>query len=351
MRGTYRLTPRGCVGVIDALTTRIDIEPKIPLANVLHLLDPDGALAVPPLTAGRAPRGLIEALAGRLMALLMERVAAGLRPGYVEREDALPYLRGRLNVSAQVRAAQDKLHCRFDDFSVDTPWNRQVKAVVRLLFDSRLVGSEIEINLRHALSAFSEVSDETASDAALGGWLDEPLISDYRPLIELSRVLCAALDGRGVRPAFLIDLERVFERYIARGLWRFFAGGDVQVEAQPWLTLDGPTPPGWPPLGLRPDIVLRRDGRSIAVIDVKWKRLTRGPEVDDLHQALAYARLLETGRAVLVYPGACNWRHEYDAADTRLGLHRLRVVGLPERCNAALARWAARLMRETEKTA
>jgi 5-methylcytosine-specific restriction enzyme subunit McrC len=337
-RGVYRLTPRGYIGVIDAPRARIEIGPKIPLANVIHLLDSDEALRLP-VTVGGASGGLIELLAERFAALLAERVAAGLPAGYVEREEALPYLRGRIDVVAQLRDASPtshRLHCRFDDFVIDTPANRQVKAVARLLLASPFTGGNVADKIRQTLTAFAEVSDEPASDAA------HEQLDNHDSLLTLSRMLLAALEAGGARPVFLIDLERAFEGYVARGLRQAFTGGDVQVDVQPSLPFTG----SGPPLTLRPDIVLRRAAQALAVIDVKWKRLRPGPEADDLHQALAYGAALGTPRTILVYPGRRNRRWEYAIPNWpfMLGLQRLRLCGRRDACDAALRRWAANLI-------
>src|SRR5437870_2314396 len=76
-RGVYRLTPRGYVGMIGAPECRLEIKPKIPLLNVLHLLDPDDSLTLASgLIQHNSAAGLLELLAGRFANLLAERVAA-----------------------------------------------------------------------------------------------------------------------------------------------------------------------------------------------------------------------------------------------------------------------------------
>src|SRR5439155_17214611 len=100
----------------------------------------------------------------------------------------------------------------------------------------------------------------------------------------------------GPGAAFLIDLERVFESHIMRGLVEAFAGTEIRVEVQPWSPLHAPAP-GTPVPGVRPDAVLRRGGAAVAVVDAKWKRLAGAPDADDLHQILALATALGAPRA------------------------------------------------------
>lgn len=61
----------------------------------------------------------------------------------------------------------------------------------------------------------------------------------------------------------------------------------------------------------RPDLLLKRGGRVIAVIDTKWKRLSADPldrrhgvAQADVYQMMAYARLYECERLMLLYPSA-----------------------------------------------
>jgi len=57
----------------------------------------------------------------------------------------------------------------------------------------------------------------------------------------------------------------------------------------------------------RPDIVLRdrTSGRSLLVVDAKWKAIgDGGPGDDDLKQMFVYNHLLGTEQSVLVYPSA-----------------------------------------------
>ena len=84
-RGVFRLTPRGCAGVIVAPTQRLMIHPKIPLQNLFFLLDPDDPVSAASDEVAPAPSlEILDFLAGRLARLLAAHGAAGLRRGYRE---------------------------------------------------------------------------------------------------------------------------------------------------------------------------------------------------------------------------------------------------------------------------
>src|SRR5205085_4229227 len=107
-RGRWRLTALGVVGVIAAPGCRLALRPKLPAANLLHLLDPfTPPLAVTDSTPVAADR-LLDLLAGRLATLLAERLAAGLHRDYAERSDQQQFLQGRLDVAAQSRSGSPR---------------------------------------------------------------------------------------------------------------------------------------------------------------------------------------------------------------------------------------------------
>ena len=336
-RGRYRLTPRGVAGMIALPRVNLHIRPKIAPADLLFLLDANDG----PLVAG--VDRVAEVFVRRLVQLMHERTSAGLHRGYVERSDSLSTPLGRLDVSALARetaARKDRLPCRFDEFTVDVPCNRLVKATAERILAAPGLDDTVRFALRHGLAPFSEVGPITVDEAAFAAALADPSAVAYRPLLEL----CRALADAG--SAFLIDLERVFERYVTRGLVEAFAGTEIRVDVQPWSPVHAPAPDR-PSLGLRPDVVLRSGGAVVAVVDAKWKRFTGVPDADDLHQILAYAIALGAPRVAIMYPGRRSWAREIllAHAPVMLALHTVRVAGDRERCRRSLRHFARTLAR------
>src|SRR5262245_5048855 len=159
-RGVYRLTARGFAGVIPTPNRRLALRPKLPAANLGYLLDPVGPLKeFDDRSAPVDAATLLDVLAGRLAVLMRDRAAAGLHCDYAERAAVTPFLKGQLDVAAQVRAGsvrRDRLHCRYDEFTPDVPCNRLAKAAA----DRLLVRLDIDVRVKGALRD------------ALGGWSD-----------------------------------------------------------------------------------------------------------------------------------------------------------------------------------
>ena len=346
-RHTYRLTATGYVGVVVAPRCRIVIRPKIPLRNLFHLLDPDADLCPasekPAATEpGAAGNEALNFLAVQFVARLRERLDAGLQRGYAERAHCGPVLQGRLDVVAQMRhaAAKEQLHSRLDDFTADIPCNRVVRAVAEHLATSPLVEPALRARLRQALPGFLDVQAVLLSPALFDAADVDARATAYRQLLDLCRVLGGALGAQSA-PGFLLNMDQVFERYVARGVQAAFATSRRhRVAVQRSYRFHQPVA-GQADLLMRPDLSIERDGRPCLVVDAKWKRTAgrQGP-TDDLYQMLAYAAGLGAGRVVLVYPGQRDRRRALDLlqAPVQVALWTLQVTGTPERCSRSLHR-------------
>lgn len=100
----------------------------------------------------------------------------------------------------------------------------------------------------------------------------------------------------------------------------------------------------WGITHLRPDLVVTDSSGRPSIWDVKWKRLGDvGPELGDLQQILAYAKLWNSPRVGLIYPGYSTRQSRIQNPDSGLSIRvlQLRLVG----SLAALERGERRLVR------
>ncbi|MHB1424836.1 MAG: McrC family protein [Gemmataceae bacterium] len=346
-RDRYRLTALGCVGVLTAPTCRLVIRPKIPLVNIFAILDPLAPVSAAPdaITAATGTEAL-EFLAGLLAQRMAQRVAAGLHRAYRQRHEQGSVLHGRLDLTAQLREApgrKEQLHSQYEEWSVDVPCNRAVKATAEALLASPLLGSEVRSALRHALAGFAEVASVPLSPRLWQESEGERLAAEDRQLLDLCRVLADSLiptdtAGSIAAPSFLLDMERVFERYVARGVVEAFAVSRNHTVGVQVAHVVNQVVADQPDVTMRPDLTIDRDGRTVLIVDTKWKNWKGSAETADLHQILAYGTALGAEGVVLVYPGK-HWRcqeNRFTHTSLRLIVCTLNVGGKRVACERSV---------------
>ena len=264
-----------------------------------------------------------------LIRLFADRLLAAVRRGmprrYVTHEEDLALLRGRLDIKRQfthLAVRPDRLACRYDELSEDTPLNRVLKAAVTRLADRARSAANFR-RLAELTARFEFVRD--SSDP-----LREPVRLDrtntaFHELYRLARLFLSGdwqstASGRSAGFALLFPMNKLFEAFIGRSLERGLGSRTVRLQHTGRYVLAGTDRK--PLFALRPDVVIEgSDGRSV-VLDAKWKRLTpRKPRCErtlgvaesDVYQMLAYARAYDAKRLVLIYP----WHDEMNGLYTK----------------------------------
>lgn len=316
----WRLTAAGTVGAIVVDGVTVLIRPKIPLANLFHLLDIAHDLNIrhlPNLTSSATIRDFYDRLATRLAELVLVRVRQGLFRNYSERDAALPYVRGRLRVR-ELKVGQTTVPVRYEEFSADNRHNQYLLAALHHISRTRLCRNETQGQVRKAFQTLRGiVTLQTFSGRERFEY--SRLNGDYRPMHALCRFFLthtAPLHTTGQQdtPPFLIEMSTLFEQFVANWLRdhlpndytltiqeRSLAGNAVQVAI---------------------DLVIteRETARVWAVLDTKWKAPTQ-PANSDIYQITFYANSRQSPRAILIYPTPL--RYPLNAYIDNIHLHTL----------------------------
>lgn len=269
----------------------------------------DGALA----GMERQLHDLLELLIRLFAARLLAAVRRGLPRRYIACEEDLRLLRGRLDVVRQFTrhaVRPDRLACRFDELSEDTPLNRILKAAVSRL--ACMTGSAANARLLAELAARFEFTGDSSRP------LEEPVRLDrtntaFHDLYRLARLFLegewqGTAAGRPAGFALLFPMNDLFEAFVGRSLQRVLAPRRVRLQAYGEHVLKDENRN--PLFALRPDAVVEADGGPV-VLDTKWKaldpaRYDLGVAPGDIYQMLAYGRAYRAARVILLYP----WREE-----------------------------------------
>ena len=246
------------------------------------------------------------------------QVKSALRGGaiarYSERTENLNAIRGRIELTEHLRTnAFDHSHllCRFDERSIDNPYNQALKAVLRILHGFAL-GARTRAMVAAFLHRFNEVSDRRVTVRDVGALRFDRTTRHWEPVFARSHWLLSGLypdvrTGDAAGSALLFNMEKLFEtvlRLRIRHACQTQDGGRLAVGLQsPVKNLAASS------FQLRPDITIQRDNETVAILDAKWKRLdltepNSGVSSGDAYQMNAYASRYRCKRLALVYPAS-----------------------------------------------
>ena len=328
--GHWRLGPRGYVGILPVdRDTVLALEPKVPLENVFRMLEYAYSLRAFPwpdktISAESMPE-LFESLARVLARRTRDRTRKGLHRRYIERDEKLPFVRGRVDLRAAHRLLCDpSVHCHFGEHTPDHSGNQILLWTLLTILRSGILSRKAALEIRGAARTLrGAVSEVRHSDADCARQNYDRLSHDYEPLHALCRFFLSQTGpsqrvGERKMSPFLLKMDNLFEAFVARWL-REQLPRSRRLRIQESGSFD--------PLGdieYRIDLVLYERGcRPLAVLDTKYKKTTQ-PQGADVHQVVAYAVEKGCREAILVYPQSVEPQKDFF-----VGPVRVRTAGFP----------------------
>ncbi len=318
--GRRKLRAQQVVGVLATKGATLEILPKIDRddggarAELIHMLAVVQGLDLSTLDlAGMDAQqhSLLELLMALFAADLLKQLRRGAPHRYTGQEDNLRALRGSLDVVRQfstLAGRQDRLACRFDERTADTPVNRLLRAATLLLL--RLTTrQETRKALTEALIHLDGAGPLPSGPVRLPAF--DRSNTRFAPLCRRAKLFLdhhfqTTSSGRAEGIALLFRMNVLFEEWVTVLLRRHLSpqGWHVQAQASGQSALFRN---GAGVFAMRPDIVLTRAGET-HVLDTKWKRLDgpddpkRGVSQSDVYQMLAYRDAWCADSVTLIYP-------------------------------------------------
>jgi 5-methylcytosine-specific restriction enzyme subunit McrC len=346
----FRLIADSRVGVAVGEDWEVRVHPRITVPELLFLLsyaiDPKGWRDEEVEFA--ASDDLFDAIAHAFSLQATRVLARGPLRGYVDFEDRLPYVRGRIRFADQIARAvlPSPIEVSFQEFTADVPENRILMAATLALL--RL--PRVPTIPRRRLLAIRATLDGVEplprpAEVALPAFTR--LNEHYRASLSLAALILRSHSLRGARgstrgAAFVFDMNRVFEDFLSvslgEALGRF--GGEVRLQGPGRLDRDGK-------VAIVPDIRWVKAGGTVAVVDAKHKRLeASGPPNEDVYQMLAYCTSLGLRVGYLVYahdPGLASGGLRIRNSDCEVRVRTIDLTGRPERVLGAVDALAAEI--------
>jgi 5-methylcytosine-specific restriction enzyme subunit McrC len=321
----WEVTPGSKVGVVQVGETTVWIRPKLPIDRIIFLL---GYARNPGwLTADvdLAEVGhLVPALAQAFADQAERAVERGLLQGYVEVDDTLTVLRGRLRDQDQLRhrfGIAVPLLVRFDDHTTDIAENRLLRSATEQLLRVPGVSPRVRSRLRALRQTLGEVTP-VVRGAPLPTWSPTRLNQRYQVALWLAEMILRGnavdqMPGSIRLTGFLIDMAKVFEDFVTAALTTELQriGGRCQAQDSHFLDKGAN-------IAMFPDLVWYLGGEPAAVIDPKYKaEKPSGFPNADLYQLLAYCTALGLTDGHLIYAKGNEPEISHDIRNSGVSIH------------------------------
>jgi len=250
--------------------------------------------------------------------MFLEEVATltkkGLKAAYTSIEENERFYKGKLLVSRDIKhniINKERFYVQYDDFNVNTPENRLIKATLELLY-KRTIDSRNKQTAGRLMNYFESVGDSTCYDADFSKCIASRSTTHYEKALSWCRIFIkgnsfTAFAGKEVALALLFPMEKIFESFIGSKLRSHVGDGmKLHLQESKFSLFDNPNRA----FALRPDFVLEANDR-VVVLDTKWKLLSdnarnKGISQSDMYQMYAYGKKYNAEKVILLYPHSDN---------------------------------------------
>ena len=340
------------VGVARVGNLQVSVRPKIPIDRLVFMM---GYAQKPKFWREHSvlldpERDLADALAESFRRLATKALEQGLLHGYLEVDDTLPVVRGRIRIGDQLARRPGlgiPLEIRYDEFTADIAENRLLLAATTRLLRMPTVTRSVRQSLQRLRLQLADVTPIPRGQS-MPRWTASRLNARYQPALHLAELIVAGDSfeqrvGDVQVSGFVFDMWKVYEDFVCVALQGAMSpyGGRSTLQFGMHLDVSGDVP-------MRPDYVWMLAGEPAAVVDAKYKaEKPSGFPQADIYQLLAYCTALGLGEGHLIYAKGNEdpREHAVIGADVTVHCHALDLAQAPSVLLAqvdALARRVAR---------
>lgn len=264
---------------------------------------------------------------------IKEIIRAGLKSQYVNKQDNLNFLKGKIINSLNIKynyANKARFYCAFDEFSNNIAYNQLIKSTLLNLY--RVSKSHHNrtciLQILHHFDPVNESTDFMSDFRKVR--ISNRLFSNYKQAIAWSEVFLmnksfTNFSGNTKNIAILFPMERIFEDYVGYLMKTYADGHEIKTQDKSYYLVSNHK--GKNKFRLTPDIVATNENNHNQIIfDAKWKLLDETKENKnynisqaDMYQLYAYGKkyALKNGfstepKLVLLYPSNPNFQKPID---------------------------------------
>lgn len=242
-----------------------------------------------------------------LAAILAKGIGIQLKQGlyreYINRQEELSVLRGKINMSGTIKnqlVHKRVLTCDFDDLSENNLFNQIIKTTMSLLLRNDTVKSKYKDDLKKKMLFFSNIDFLEPTSIRWSSIRFQRNNQTYRMLISICQLILEGMlmttDTGEYRLASFVDEQRMcrlYEKFILEYYNRHYPELKVSASQIPWSVDDGVRTVL--PM-MQSDIHLQKDN-TVLIIDAKYYSHTTQTQYDkhtlhsnNMYQIFAYVK-------------------------------------------------------------
>ncbi|WP_107691243.1 McrC family protein [Campylobacter concisus] len=231
-------------------------------------------------------------------------IKIGIKSDYVELEDNLKFLKGKLKISEQIRKNiihKERFYICYQEFSIDMAENRLIKSALEFLY-KRSKSSKNQRLIREYLFIFDEISSSSDINADFNRLKLNRQTKHYEQALLWSKIFLqnksfSPYRGNDVAFALLFDINTLFESYVGNFIKKKLSSAILQHKGK--YLIEEPRRD----FGLKPDIFLKYKNQNY-IADTKWKIVKSKDDISqaDLYQLYVYGKKYNCGELYLIYP-------------------------------------------------
>lgn len=315
--GYYNINPNSYVGVIKLPNIILRLNPKVEISNLFHMLS--YAYEVDFFRKKTVlyddAKDIYEFIIAIFNKRVTELIQGGVFRNYIETDENLNYVRGKISIIQNIREnniLQHRLFCVFDDYTANIIENQIIKHVLLRLsrdsYEKRYLSDEIRENYYH----FDDISNKTILPQNFPVINYTRLNQHYEHIHKLCKLILDNLSisertGKNAFSSFLLDMNKLFEEFVYKFLEEKIKTRNIKEitiipQSGDTLDYDGN-------IKIIPDILIQKNDVPLIVLDTKYKKRKDNDNINqDIFQVLAYCKGINVKKAILLYPkwdGVC----------------------------------------------
>lgn len=287
------------IGIIRVGNFQIKVMPKFPVNNLFYLLGLHDGIKFESDTVNIAEsRDITDLIFESFLRNVTASTSRGLLTGYRRVEETSKVLHGRMLIGEQLKKRYGHMYpveVTFDEFTENIPENIELNMAISKAMKFGNLSEQQHRDFRHMSRKFSEI-DNTKSDPQ---WSKNRHNAHYWNSLILAELINSGkgfyedLGGVSVS-GFMIDMHRVFEKFLLRELkMRLEKHGGVVKTVNLHLDQDNRQK-------AQIDIMWRKNDEIKLIADAKYKDPIASWE-SDLYQVNTYATAFELDSIHLIY--------------------------------------------------